>query len=83
MRQLDAEPARGAENRLAVADIDLAVVDGEGFRGRRITLAGDLVDRRRVGHARLAIAISRAARGAFFIVAVTGWFLSVAVAHSI
>ena len=30
MRQLDAEPARGAENRFAGADVDLAVVDGEG-----------------------------------------------------
>src|SRR5262245_53553172 len=31
VRQLDPEPARSAENRLAGADVDLAVVDGEGF----------------------------------------------------
>src|SRR5438045_8406711 len=30
MRQLDAEPARGAEDGLALADVDLAVIDGEG-----------------------------------------------------
>ena len=27
MRQLDAEPARGAENGLALADVDLAAVE--------------------------------------------------------
>ena len=31
MRQLDAEPARGAEDGFAVADVDLAVVDHEGL----------------------------------------------------
>jgi hypothetical protein len=29
VRQLDAEPARGTENGLACADVDLAIVDGE------------------------------------------------------
>ncbi len=32
MRQLDADPRRGAEDRLACADIDLAVVEQEGVR---------------------------------------------------
>ena len=32
MRQLDVEPARGAEDRLALADVDLVAVDEEGFR---------------------------------------------------
>src|SRR5439155_4739884 len=31
MRQLDPEPARGAEDGLAGADVDLAIVDGEGL----------------------------------------------------
>jgi hypothetical protein len=34
VRQLDAEPARGAENRLAVADVDVAAVDAERLAGR-------------------------------------------------
>src|SRR5262249_55497805 len=32
MRQLDVEPARGAKDGLARADVDLAVVDEEGLR---------------------------------------------------
>ena len=83
VRQLDAEPARSAKNCLAVADVDFTIVDGEGLRGRRIALAGNLVRRRRVRHAGLAVAIGRTARGTLLVVAVTGRLLSVAVAHSI
>ena len=39
MRQLDAEPARRAENALAGADIDLAIVDRESLGGSLVTLA--------------------------------------------
>jgi hypothetical protein len=31
MRQLDADPARGAEDGLAGANVDLVLVDGEGI----------------------------------------------------
>src|SRR4029077_9998597 len=50
VRQLDVEAAGGAEDRLAVADVDLAVVDEEGlWRGvRGLALARDLVGRDRV-----------------------------------
>jgi hypothetical protein len=34
MRELDAETARGAENGLAGADVDLAIVDRESLGGR-------------------------------------------------
>ena len=39
VRQLDAEPARGAEDGLAVANVDLAVVDGEGVGFWRVRIA--------------------------------------------
>src|SRR5215467_1077665 len=39
MRQLDAEPTRSTENRLAGADIDLAVVDRESLGGRIVAVA--------------------------------------------
>src|SRR5262249_35498241 len=39
VRQLDVEPAGGAEDRLALADVDLAVVDEERLGGRLAGLA--------------------------------------------
>ena len=83
MRQLDAEPERGVEDGLAGADIDFAVVDGEALGRRRLALARDLIHRRRMGDAGLTLAIVGAARGALLVVAITGGFLSVRVAHII
>src|SRR5262249_5037027 len=74
MRQLDVEPARRAEDRLARADVDLAIVDEEGLRVLDVGLAGarDLVGRDGVRDPGLAAADRRSARRTFFIVAVTG-----------
>src|SRR5579871_104520 len=81
MRQLDAEPARGAENGLAVADVDVAAVDAEGLAGRGAAGTCGFVGGRGVRHAGPACAVSRAAGRAFLIVAVADRFLSVAIAH--
>ena len=54
MRQLDAEPARGAEDGLALADVDLAVVEDEGLRRWAFAFAGNLVGRDGVRDAGLA-----------------------------
>ncbi len=81
MWQINAEAARGAEDGLAFADIDVATVDRESLGRRRITFAGDFIDWRRVRHAGPAVAIGRAACGALIVVAVAGRFLPVAIAH--
>src|SRR5262249_58271052 len=74
VRQLDVEPARGAEDGLAGADVDLAIVDEEGLGllFRRRALAGRLVGRNRVRDAGLAAADRPAACRALLVVAVTG-----------
>src|SRR5579883_2995806 len=78
VRQLDVEAAGGAEDRLARPDVDLAVVDEEGLRRRRSTLARDLVDWRSVGDAGLAVAGRWTTRGTLLVVTVTGRFLGFA-----
>ena len=40
VRQLDVEPARRAEDRLAFADVDLTIVDEEGLGRWRFAFAG-------------------------------------------
>ena len=77
VRQLDIETARGVENRLAFADIDLAVVDGEGFGRASFALAGGLIGWRGMRYAGFAVAIGGAARGAFLVVAVADWFVRI------
>src|SRR5262249_46514574 len=87
MRQLDAEPTRRAENRLAVANVDLAVVDGESLASR---LGGGFASHvRSAGRWRFmrnmhaALVLDRAAGCALLIVPVTGRFLFVAIAHRV
>src|SRR6266702_3563432 len=81
MRQLDAEPARSVENRLALANIDLAIVDreslGDGF-GSRIRRADHW---RLMGDMHAALALDRAAGGAFLVVPVTARLLLVVIVH--
>ena len=72
VRQLDVEPSRGAEDRLAFADVDLAAVDEKGFRGRRFAFAVDFIDRRGVRDGGLALPERLPTGSAFFVVAVTG-----------
>ena len=81
MRQLDVEAARGAENRLAGADIDLAVVDREGLGSRLAAAIGDALHRPAMSHMHAALVLGRAAGGAFLVVTVTGGFLFVAIVH--
>src|SRR6516164_5768005 len=76
MRELDAETARGAENGLAGADVDLAVVDREALGCGLAPLIGG------AAHRHAAFALDRAAGSALLIVSVTGRFLLVAIAHS-
>src|SRR5262249_34220433 len=87
MGQLDAEPTRRAENRLAVANIDLAVVDGESLASR---LGGGFASHVRsagrwpfMRNMHAALVLDRAAGCALLIVPVTGRFLFVAIAHRV
>src|SRR6516164_6858408 len=82
MRELDAETARGAENGLADADVDLAVVDREGLGCGLAPLIGGAAYRRLMRDMHAALALERAAGSARLIVSVTGRFLLVAIAHS-
>ena len=77
MRQLDAEPLRRPEDRLACANVDLAIVDREGLRRRAVALAGDRIGRALVRDMRLTVVLGRAAGRAFLVVAVAGRLLCV------
>jgi hypothetical protein len=81
MRQLDAEPPRGAENRLAGANVDLAIVDGKG-RGYGLAAAIGRADNGAlVRDIHAALVLNSAAGGAFRLMAVTGWLLLLTIVH--
>src|SRR6185312_6162190 len=76
------EPPRGAEDRLALADVDLAIVDEEGLAGRCAALPHRLVGGCAVRDGGLAAADGAVERGALPVVSVTDGLLRV-VAHRI
>jgi hypothetical protein len=59
MRELDAETARRAENGLAGADVDLAIVDRESLAGRVVAVVARLRFVTIAHHADLGLPVSQ------------------------
>src|SRR6266571_4709067 len=81
MRQFDAEPSCGVENRLALANIDLAVVDRESLGSGLATGIGSPAHGSLMRDMHAALILHRAAGGAFLVVPVTARLLLVVIVH--